>query len=261
MINTTQYYVETPDGLLLARCWQPEKAEPAGSTIVLFHDSLGSIELWRDFPKQLSTRTGKPVVAYDRLGFGKSDPHPGQLQSGFIRDEADTGLSYVREALGIGRMILFGHSVGGAMAVACGAAFTHQADAVVTLSAQAFVEERTRAGIRQAMTTFAGEGQIERLARYHGDKAQWVLDAWSGTWLASEFATWTLDDALRRLSCPLLALHGDRDEYGSQAHPRRISRLAGGRSRFVISKDCGHLPIREKPETVLQLTDTFIRAL
>lgn len=73
--------------------------------MILLHDSLGSVELWRDFPENLATCTGWPVVAYDRLGFGKSDAHPGKLQANFIRDEADSGLSKVIAALGVREMI------------------------------------------------------------------------------------------------------------------------------------------------------------
>ena len=55
-------------------------------------------------------------------------------------------------------------------------------------------------------------GQVERLARYHGDKARWVLDAWIGSWLHPGFASWTLAEVLPRVACPVLALHGALDE-------------------------------------------------
>src|ERR1700743_803544 len=94
--------------------------------------------------------------------------------------------------------------------------------AVITESAQAFVEDRTLTGIREAEKGFTQPGQFERLVRYHGEKARWGLGAWTKTWLSPQFADWTLDDDLRRLGCPVLALHGDRDEYGSRLHPDRI---------------------------------------
>jgi pimeloyl-ACP methyl ester carboxylesterase len=211
------------------------------------------------FPAALSQALGHPVVAYDRLGFGKSDPHPGRLGTDFVRAEAHAGLGPVRAALGIGRMIVFGHSVGGGMSVGAAAAFPGTVAAVVTESAQAFVEDRTTAGIREAKAGFQAPGQMDRLAKYHGDKAQWVLDAWTKSWLSPEFASWTLDDDLRRVRCPLLALHGDRDEYGSRLHPKRIAGLAGG--AFAILEDCGHVPHREMPERVLQAVGAFVQTL
>jgi len=248
-------FIEAPGGRRFVRIW----GEFGSSVpIVLLHDSLGSVELWRDFPASLMEATGHPVVAYDRLGFGKSDPYPGSLEPDFIREEARSSLPALGAQLKIGRMILFGHSVGGGMSVCAGAALPDLIEAVITESAQAFVEGRTVAGIRDAEKNFEEPGQIERLARYHGDKARWVLEAWTKTWLSPRFADWTLDDDLRRLRCPVLALHGDRDEYGSRLHPERIGGLASAGGEVVIFEDCGHVPHREFPELVLQAVTWFV---
>jgi pimeloyl-ACP methyl ester carboxylesterase len=254
-------FVNAPGGMLFARIWGSLRCDRDHTPIILFHDSLGCVELWRDFPATLASTTGLPVIAYDRLGFGKSDPHPGTLEADFIRDEARSGLPALRNELELGRMILFGHSVGGAMAVATGAAFPDVSAAVVTESAQAFVEDRTIAGIREAQTAFKVPGQLDRLARYHGNKARWVLDAWIETWLSTRFATWTLDDELRRLRCPILAMHGDRDEYGSRLHLERIVTVPGVQSKMVIFEQCGHVPHREKPQLVLRAVTEFLEAL
>ncbi len=252
-------FIEAASGKRFARIWGDLDAAPA--PILLLHDSLGSVELWRDFPGRLAEATGRAVVAYDRLGFGKSDAHPGMLDAGFIREEARSSLPALRAQLGIGRTILFGHSVGGGMSVCAGAALPDLVEAVITESAQAFVEDRTVAGIQEAEKGFEAPGQIERLARYHGSKARWVLEAWTKTWLSPRFADWTLDEDLRRLRCPILVMHGDRDEYGSRLHPERIGGLPPGGSEVVIFEGCGHVPHREKPELVLQAVTGFVGAL
>lgn len=178
---------------LFARSWRPTFTRQGDPTIVLFHDSLGCVALWRDFPDRLATATGLPVVAYDRLGFGRSDANPEQLTCAFITDEARTGFVAIRKALGLNCFIAFGHSAGGGMAIATGAAFPEACAAVITLPAQAFAEEHTLTGIRAARVQFAVPDQFARLARYHGDKTQWVLDAWIETWLSPNFAAWTLN--------------------------------------------------------------------
>lgn len=259
-LASTDTHIPTPAGKLFAREWRPESIQ-GDASIIMFHDSLGSVDQWRDFPARLAKTAGRRVIAYDRLGFGRSDPNPELLDPDFVRDEAVSGLPYIRRAFSIDRMILFGHSVGGGMAIASGAAFAAETDAVITLAAQVFVEDRTIASIEEAKIAFQGEGQIERLAKYHGDKARWVLDAWIETWLASNFADWTLDDELRRLRCPILALHGDHDEYGSRAHPDRIAALVDGRVDAVLLKDCHHMPHREMPDEVLRRTANFVRSL
>jgi pimeloyl-ACP methyl ester carboxylesterase len=88
-----------------------------------------------------------------------------------------------------------------------------------------------------------------------------VLGAWLETWLAPGFAAWRLDDDLRQLRCPVLALHGDRDEYGSTAHPERISGVPASAARAVILKDCGHVSHREQPEAVLTQVAAFLREI
>lgn len=231
----------------------------ASTPIVLFHDSLGCVALWRDFPERLALATGHPVIAYDRLGFGRSSAHPGALPASFIGDEAHGGFQALRRELGITRFIAFGHSVGGCMAVCVAASAPADCAALLTLSAQSFVEDRTREGIIAARTLFAQDGQMEKLAKYHGDKARWVLDAWTETWLSPEFARWTLDSALSQVRCPALAMHGDRDEYGSVVHPQRIAGLIGARAESKIFDDCGHVPHREIPERLLEFTSAWLQ--
>lgn len=258
-MRTTDEWIDVPGGRLFARAWTPDdpKAQ-AEAAVLLFHDSLGCVELWRDFPESLARATRRRVVAYDRLGFGRSSPCPGRLAAGFMQAEALASVPALCERLDLGALVPFGRSVGGAMAVATAAHWPDRCAAVVTMSAQAFVEDRTLAGIREAKDAFRAPGQLERLGRYHGDKAPWVLDAWTGTWLAPAFAAWTLDADLARVRCPLLALHGDRDEYGSGRHPERIADRCASPARIVLIEDCGHVPHRERPEPVLEAVARFL---
>ncbi|WP_440225060.1 alpha/beta fold hydrolase [Dokdonella sp. MW10] len=248
--------VDTQGGAVLARRWHAETLGLA--PIVLLHDSLGSIELWRDWPERLVRATGRDVVAYDRLGFGRSDAHPGTLDDRFIHDESRGAFARVLEAFAIGRFVAFGHSVGGGMAIGCAAAFGERCEALVTLAAQAFVEDRTLAGVAAAKLAFAQPGQLERLARYHGEKARWVLDAWLETWLAPGFASWTLDDILGDVHCPPLVVHGDLDEYGSVAHAERIAHGVSGPARLEILAGVGHVPHRERGDEVMALVTTWL---
>jgi len=255
-IAAHEFWIRTDRGRLHARRWSG--AGPAGAApLVLFHDSLGCVQLWRDLPERLAAACGRDVIAYDRLGFGRSDPHPGRLGGDFVRDEAYRDFPRLREALQLDRFVAFGHSVGGGMAIACAAAWPQHCRALIAVSAQAFVEERTLRGIRAAREAFAGPGELERLQKYHGERASWVLGAWIDTWLAPAFADWNLDEALRRVVCPTLAIHGDRDEYGSPAHPRRIVAMVQGPSTLQLLSGVGHVPQRERP----RLADDIARWL
>ena len=260
IVASQEIWIETPHGRLYAKRWELAAPDARGlAPVVLFHDSLGSVELWRDFPERLAAATDRTVIAYDRLGFGKSDPYPGKLALTFISDEAEGGFKAMREKLGFDAFIVIGHSVGGCMSVGVAARYP-ACLAVITESAQCFVEDRTRAGIIEARDNFAKPGQVDRLKRYHGEKAQWVLDAWIKTWLSDEFTNWNLYAELQRVRCPLLALHGQNDEYGSLVQPQRIAEHASGPSSLEIFPDCGHLPHREMPELVLNTVAQWITA-
>lgn len=250
--------IVTVDGHgLFTRTWRRKGAE--GPVLLLFHDSLGCTDLWRDFPEKLALATGWTVLSYDRLGFGRSAAHPARVDRDFVAAEGRRTVPALLDALGLDRFVAVGHSVGGGMAVGAAAVLPQRCDGTITLAAQAFVEDRTLDGIRAAQIQFRDPAHMARLARYHGDKAGWVLSAWIDTWLSPDFAGWTLDDSLQNLVCPLLALHGDGDEYGSKAHPERIAARTGGRA--VILPGCGHVPHREQPERVLPEIVSFLASL
>lgn len=252
-------WIDTDLGRLFAKRWNPTSARASDAApLVLFHDSLGCVELWRDFPERLARSTGRSVVAYDRLGFGKSDPHPGRLDSNFVRDEARAGFRFLQQTLGMESFVAFGHSVGGGMAVACAATYTADCRALITESAQAFVEDRTIQGILDAEQAFAQPGQLDRLEKYHGNKAAWVLRSWIDTWLAPDFAGWNLDEDLRRVRCPVFVLHGGNDEYGSIRHPQRIAELTTGHSVIEVLEGTGHVPHREKGDLVADLVTRWL---
>lgn len=255
-ISHQSHTIPTPQGALFAQVWSHDLAQ--GAPIALLHDSLGCVALWRDFPEQLVQATGRTVVAYDRLGFGQSAPHPGTLPLSFVADEARQGLAAVLDGLGLDDFVALGHSVGGGMAVCAAATHHTRCQALITLAAQSFVEARTTAGIRTAAQQFAQPGAIDKLVKYHGDKADWVLHAWTDTWLSADFAKWRLDAALAQVHCPTLVIHGEHDEYGSAAHPQAIANQVQGPATLALLPDCGHLPHKEHTAHCLALIQTHL---
>ena len=243
-------------GQIYVRDWNPHyNTKPP---IILIHDSLGCVELWRDFPEHLSNQTQRRVIAYDRPGFGKSELLTQPISIEFIAHESSTGFASVCKQLDIDRFVVLGHSVGGGMALHCAAQFPERCDAVITISAQAFVEERTLNGIRVAQTLFNDPAQVDRLKKYHGEKAQWVLDSWIHTWLADSFSNWSLSEMLANVKAKLLVIHGVDDEYGSMEHPQRIVDLSGGKSILMPLENTAHFPHREQTKIVLDSIKNFL---
>lgn len=232
---------------------------PQGVPILLLHESLGSVKLWKDFPSKLALITQRHVIAYDRLGFGQSSKVDEPLALSFVSDEVEFIIPEILKQLDIQKFIVLGHSIGGGMSIVCGALNPQNCKAVITLSAQSIVEQLTLHGIHKAKVGFHNEKLFNRLARYHGDKTQWVLDAWTETWLSADFSTWNLDRYLHQIVCPLLVIHGEKDEYATLAQPRRLIDYALTPNKILkVLKDCGHFPHREKEQDVLQIIQTFL---
>ncbi len=257
----SRHWIHTSQGKLFAQCWLPgtNRRTVSDTPILLLHDSLGCVALWRDFPALLARQTGLTVIAYDRLGFGQSDARHDRLSPDFIAEEASIYFPQIREYFGFARCIVMGHSVGGGMAVHCAAYHPNYYAALVTESAQAFVEDRTRAGIELARAQFREETALQRLARYHGDKARWVVDAWTETWLSPSFADWSLTRVLPLVRCPTLVIHGAEDEYGSNRHPERIAHGIRAETEMVIMPATRHVPHRGQDLSVALTVDRFIQ--
>lgn len=255
-VEAKDLFVDVPGGRVFLRQWASDGS--SGAPIILLHDSLGSVEQWRSFPEALAAKTNRNVIAYDRLGFGKSTARTSPARASFIDEEAQVQLPAITAALGLSQYILFGHSVGGGMALVAAATPASHCAAVITEAAQAFVEERTLSGIRDARKAFESEAQFSKLSRWHGERAKWVLAAWTEVWLDPAFRGWSLDPYLAKVNCPVLALHGDADEFGSCEFPRRITQGVQGPARMEILSPCGHVPHREREGDVLALVQAFL---
>ncbi len=226
--------------------------------LVFLHDSLGCIVLWRDFPEQLAQRTGCNVLIYDRQGYGQSSAF-GTVKRDihYLEKEAEL-LPAVLKKCNIGQAVLFGHSDGGSIALVAAAMFPHLIKGVITEGAHIFVEEVTLQGIRQAVHSYSTTSLPEKLARYHNDKTEAVFNAWTETWLSASFRDWNIEKYLPQIHCPVLAIQGTGDEYGTEEQVDAIVMQAGGRSVKWMVPGVGHSPHKEATDKVLEFAARFI---
>ena len=255
-IKIDQLTIEVPGGSVYVKTWTPETAS-SQSPLILLHDSLGCVDLWRDLPAVLAKKLSRTVIAYDRLGFGKSDARHEPPSLEFIEEEATTYFPVIKQHLSFKHYCIFGYSVGGSMAINI-ASRDPDCNAVVTLSAQAFVEDITISGIKDAQELFRQPAQLNRLEKWHGNKAQWILRAWFDVWLSPDFSGWNLRSALSKVQCPVLAIHGEQDQFGSAAFPQFIANNSAGPASMLLLEDCGHTPLKEQPEKVINAVNRFL---
>lgn len=76
-IEQNEQYINFQSGQIYFQQFSPENSaslqhQSSKAVIVLLHESLGSVALWKQFPQALANATGRQVIAYDRLGFGRS---------------------------------------------------------------------------------------------------------------------------------------------------------------------------------------------
>jgi pimeloyl-ACP methyl ester carboxylesterase len=151
--------------------------------------------------------------------------------------------------------------VGGGMSVAIAAAYPERCQGLISISAQYAVETLTLKGISEAKIGFQQAGQMERLEKYHPEKAQWVLDAWTETWLSPIFQDWNLARVIDGVCCPTLVIHGELDEYGSTAQPQQIFEGVSGQAELHILEGLHHMPHKEQPELVSRSMTNLSRSV
>lgn len=224
--------------------------------IVMLHEGLGSVALWRDFPDRLAAATGRRVLAYSRYGYGQSDPLREKREPSFMHVEALEALPAVLQGLGVERPVLFGHSDGGSIALIHAGSNRWPVSGVVVLAPHVFVEACCLDAIRQSKVTYETTDLRDRLARYHDDPDS-AFRGWNDIWLDPRFPDWNIEAYLPRISCPVLAIQGEGDEYGTMEQIDRIARRCPDASLLKLEY-CGHSPHRDQPDAVLRATVGFL---
>ncbi|MEJ5051937.1 alpha/beta hydrolase [Chryseobacterium culicis] len=227
-------------------------------TIVFLHDSLGSVQLWRDFPAKLSEAAQCNALAYDRLGYGKSYPMPTHERPvNYMELEADL-LNDVLTEMNIDNAILFGHSDGGTIALITAAKYLEKVKAVICEAGHIFVEDVTLKGVYDAWNAYKTTNLSERLQKYHGDKVEMLFKAWTETWTREDYRTWNIEHLLKHITCPLLFIQGEADEYGTLDQVEKtVTQVSGSAEKYIIPA-IGHTPHKEVPELVLERAIEFI---
>ena len=233
-----------------------DAGRPEAAPIVMLHEGLGSIATWKDFPTRVSDATGRDVVVYSRRGYGRSSPAPLPHPVRYMHDEALVVLPALLDALGIAEPILLGHSDGGSIALIHAGASGRPVAGLALMAPHVFVEDRSIAGIAQAKVAWRTGDLRERLARHHDD-ADAAFTGWNDIWLHPDFRAWSIEDETRRVRCPVLAIQGEDDEYGTMAQVERIAALAPDVD-VVRLADCRHSPHRDQPDAVLDAVARFV---
>lgn len=228
---------------------------PEAPLVIFLHEGLGSVRMWRDFPEKFCQAIGCQGLVYSRPGYGESSPRPPHEHWGpdFMHHQAREVLPTLLHALGIDtakrKPWLLGHSDGGSIALLYAALFPDRLAGALVLAPHIFVEDISIRSIEAVRDIYQTTDLRQKLARFHRDpdSAFW---GWNDVWLSAEFGSWNIEDELTRIECPVVAIQGLNDEYGSLAQVRGIQAKAP-QTQVIELPDCGHSPHKDQAQAVI----------
>jgi len=228
-------------------------------TIVMLHEGLGSVSLWKDFPQRLAERSGCAVIAYSRYGYGRSDRLEEPRSVDYMHHEGEVVLPELLDRLHVERPMLFGHSDGGSIALIFAGRYPENVCGLILQAPHVFVEDISVASIARAKTIYRTTDLREKLARHHDDP-DGAFYGWNDVWLDPRFRSWNIEEYLAMIRCPVLVIQGEDDEYGTMAQVDAIRARVVGTETLILPR-CGHSPHRDRPEATLDASAAFVERL
>ncbi|MCV6589900.1 MAG: alpha/beta hydrolase [Marinobacterium sp.] len=229
-------------------------------TLVLLHEALGCLAMWKQFPQRLAERTGCDVFLYERRGYGASTPITLPRPDTYLVDEGRDWLRPILDAAGLEQVVLIGHSDGGSVALVGAATCADRVRGLVTMAAHIYVDHLTSAGIEEAVHRYHNTDLSRRLERYLGGRTETIFRAWYETWQRPSFrAGLDLTPWLADIRCPALIMQGRDDQYGVASQVTDICAGIGSHAQPLLLDDCGHVPHLEAEAATLAAIDQFLR--
>jgi pimeloyl-ACP methyl ester carboxylesterase len=233
--------------------------------IVFLHEGLGSVSMWRDFPQRLCDAVNCRGLLYSRPGYGRSTPRTAEeaWDLDFMHRQAHEVLPALFEALDLDvsreKPWLFGHSDGGSIALLYAARWPQQLSGAIVMAPHIVVEDLSITSIEKAREAYQSTDLKARLARHHDDPDS-AFRGWNDIWLHPPFRQWTIRGEIGSITCPLLALQGVDDEYGTLEQIRGIARRVP-QARLAEIPGCGHSPHRDQPEAVIRVVREWLETV
>jgi len=235
-----------------------------GPLMIFLHEGLGSLAMWKEFPQQLCSALCCRGLVYSRPGYGRSTARAADEAWGvdFMHRQAYALLPALLRALGVDSRRdppwLFGHSDGASIALLYAARYRRDVAGLVVLSPHIMVEDISVESIELARQAYLDTDLKRKLDRYHDnpDSAFW---GWNDIWLHAEFRLWSIENEIGAIDCPLLALQGVDDEYGTLEQVHGIARRVA-QAVIVELADCRHSPHRDQPQKLVEITREFVQA-
>ncbi len=235
----------------------PDKAP----TLVLLHEGLGSVKLWRDVPTRLANQTGMGVLVYSRAGYGQSDPVELPRSLDYMTLEATDVVPQVLKSFGVQQAVLLGHSDGATIAaIYAGTIVDFRVRGLVLMAPHFFTEPVALAEIAKARIAYENGELRKRMAKYHRDP-DIAFYGWNDSWLHPDFEEWNVTDVIDYIRVPVMAIQGREDQYGTIAQLDELKSRCYAPVDIHIVDNCGHAPHLEHTDQVVNAVAEYCHRL
>ncbi len=230
---------------------------PRQPAVGLLHHGLGAVQAWESQIPAI-VAAGYQVVAYDRWGYGKSQPRSEFSMPAFEDDLSD--LELILDHFGLDKINLVGHSDGGTIALYYALEHPQQVERLVTVAAHIYVEPKMRLGIDGMRLAYEQNERFRAgLRKLHGEKVGQVLYGWYSGWYRSGKLQWDMRPLLSQVACPVLVVQGEEDEHALPQHARDLVEALPN-AKLWLEPMAGHMLPQTHAERFNRRLSDFLRA-
>jgi len=230
-------------------------------SLILLHEGLGSVSMWKDIPEKIYEHTGFNVITYSRAGYGKSSSIKLPRPLNYMSIEANKYLPNILNQLDLKKFYLIGHSDGGTIAALNSGEIKHDNHCgTILVAPHFFIENFNIKSIRDIKNKYEKEGLKEKLSKYHNNVDN-AFYGWSETWLNPKFHKWDITKEIKKIKVPIYAIQGNADPYGSVKQIDILEKHLTVKFEKLILDNCGHNPFFERVDECLYGIKSFINQI
>ena len=233
-----------------------------GPAVAFASGFMGITDIWRAQIEELSR--DYQCIAFDNRGAGRSEKPLPKVAYGVERHARD--LHAVLSHLGVSRVVIVGHSMGGNTACVYYLAHPESVAGIVLVGSYVSGEQIKTVGNTLDVIKNAVKAPHSRVEFYKAvglpeaiamESAKWPLYAVLGN--AESFMEFDIGERLADIKIPCLILHGDGDIVSPLDPCGRGLKAGLPDAQLEVFDGVNHCPCVEAPEKANRLLDQFLK--
>ena len=219
-IDHEEVFIDTEDGEKLHGYFFPSR-EKTNKTFIYLHGNAQNVSTWYVAPVEIQKHVPVNALLIDYRGYGKSTGKP--TIEGVIKDACEMYRYLIKRNYKSEDISVYGRSIGGAIALELGS--------------------------REKVKSIVVQSSFTSLR----DIAKEIYPIVPNVLVKNDF--WNSKEIVKKINCPILISHGDKDEIVPVSHSYKLFELANEPKKLIILKDATHNDISD------YLTSEYFQAL